>query len=143
MSSPVFPLAAADPKTLAAARVLHTRCLCRLEWFAEQQGILLAAGEGYVQLQRKGNPAGKIGSYMPFIDRVHMNNSVHYSGLARDHVVYRADAAGVLHPVTDGGDPVWKKLGEFWLGLHPLCRWGGNFTTVDSNHFSLVWQGYQ
>jgi hypothetical protein len=26
-------------------------------------------------------------------------------------------------------------LGEFWEGLHPLCRWGGRFN--DGNHYSI------
>lgn len=30
-----------------------------------------------------------------------------------------------------------KELGEYWKGLHELCRWGGDFTTPDGNHYSL------
>lgn len=43
-------------------------------------------------------------------------------------------------------DGVWlqntedhRLLGEFWVGLNPDCRWGGNFTTKkDGNHYSLT-----
>lgn len=32
-----------------------------------------------------------------------------------------------------------RPLGEYWEGLHPLCRWGGRFR--DGNHYSLEYQG--
>jgi hypothetical protein len=46
-------------------------------------------------------------------------------------------------------DYVWQtstaayaELGAYWKGLHPLCRWGGDFATrPDGNHFSIAWQG--
>jgi hypothetical protein len=34
-----------------------------------------------------------------------------------------------------------KQFGDFWKGLHPLCRWGGDFSKPDGNHYSLTWQG--
>ncbi len=33
------------------------------------------------------------------------------------------------------------KLGAFWKTLHPLCRWGGDFTPKDGNHYSLEHNG--
>lgn len=35
----------------------------------------------------------------------------------------------------------FKVLGDYWKGLHPLCRWGGDFSTPDVFHFSMEWQG--
>ena len=32
-----------------------------------------------------------------------------------------------------------RQLGEWWEGLHPLCRWGGRFD--DGNHYSLEHEG--
>lgn len=32
-------------------------------------------------------------------------------------------------------------LGQFWKGLNPLCRWGGDFRSPDGNHYSLEYQG--
>lgn len=36
-----------------------------------------------------------------------------------------------------------RPLGEFWKTLHPLCRWGGDFTKPDGNHYSLEHLGRQ
>jgi len=33
----------------------------------------------------------------------------------------------------------YRPLGDFWKGLHPLCRWGGDFN--DGNHFSITHAG--
>ena len=35
----------------------------------------------------------------------------------------------------------YKPLGDFWTSLDPLCRWGGNFSKPDGNHFSLFHEG--
>jgi hypothetical protein len=55
-------------------------------------------------------------------------NSLHTKGLAIDLILFR------------DGQPLWSsvdytELGEFWEGIHPLCRWGGRFN--DGCHFSL------
>lgn len=31
----------------------------------------------------------------------------------------------------------YKILGEKWKSLHPDCRWGGDFSKPDGNHFQL------
>jgi len=36
-----------------------------------------------------------------------------------------------------------RPLGEYWKTLHPLARWGGDFTRPDGNHYSFEWQGVQ
>lgn len=35
----------------------------------------------------------------------------------------------------------YKPLGTFWKSLHPLCRWGGDFSRPDGNHFSMEHEG--
>ena len=30
-----------------------------------------------------------------------------------------------------------KELGEWWEQQHELCRWGGNFTNRDGNHYEV------
>jgi hypothetical protein len=32
-------------------------------------------------------------------------------------------------------------FGSYWKTLHPLARWGGDFSRPDGNHYSLEWQG--
>lgn len=34
-----------------------------------------------------------------------------------------------------------RSLGLHWKSLHPLCRWGGDFTRPDGNHYSIEWEG--
>lgn len=34
-----------------------------------------------------------------------------------------------------------KPLGAYWKSLHPDCRWGGDFSTPDGNHYSMTHQG--
>lgn len=36
---------------------------------------------------------------------------------------------------------IFKKLGEFWKKLHPLCTWGGDFRRKDYGHFSITHNG--
>lgn len=35
----------------------------------------------------------------------------------------------------------YSPLGEHWKTLHPLCRWGGDFSKPDGNHFSIEHEG--
>lgn len=64
-----------------------------------------------------------------------ISNSLHLLALAVDfHLfkdgVYLADTAS------------YKSLGDYWKSLHPLCRWGGDFSSrPDGNHFSLEHNG--
>ena len=33
-----------------------------------------------------------------------------------------------------------RQFGLFWESLHPLTRWGGNFSKPDGNHYSvMIW----
>jgi len=36
-----------------------------------------------------------------------------------------------------------RELGEFWKSLAPDCRWGGDFSQPDGNHYSLEHYGVQ
>lgn len=57
-----------------------------------------------------------------------IKNSLHCQRLAIDLNLFRD---GKYLSSTAAHQP----LGEFWEGLHPLCRWGGRFG--DGNHYSL------
>ena len=63
---------------------------------------------------------------------VHMVNSLHELSLAKDLNLF---IDGVF--IADGNTIEWQQIGEYWEGLNPLCRWGGRFVPMDSNHFSL------
>lgn len=65
---------------------------------------------------------------------VGISKSLHALGLAVD-----------LSLFVDGDFRVdreaYEPLGTFWKSLDPLCRWGGDFTRPDSDHFSLEHDG--
>ncbi len=65
----------------------------------------------------------------------HMAVSNHYIRLAADLNLFVDDE------YKDKDCLEWQKIGAYWEALHPLCRWGGRFTQVDLNHFSLEWNG--
>lgn len=73
----------------------------------------------------------------------HKNNSNHYIRLAID-----------LNLFLDGKylekSESHLQFGKFWMSLHPLCRWGGNwdgdnnpfeFGESDGNHYSIEYEG--
>ena len=61
-------------------------------------------------------------------------NSVHKQRLAIDLNLFKG---GVYQTSTEAHKP----LGEYWKSLHPLCRWGGDFSTPDGNHYSMAHEG--
>lgn len=64
-------------------------------------------------------------------------NSLHTLKLAQDLNLFRG---GVLLTKMEE----YRAVGEFWKALHPLCRWGGDFTGTtggDARHFSIEHQG--
>ena len=63
-----------------------------------------------------------------------ISNSLHTLGLAADILAYRN--GNYLSYSED-----YRKLGECWESLHPLCRWGGRFSKPDGNHFSFEHEG--
>lgn len=65
-------------------------------------------------------------------------NSLHLVKLAADLVLFRDDA------ICADDDPAWTAMGDTWKGLHPLNRWGGDFTGTtagDYGHVSMEYQG--
>lgn len=64
-----------------------------------------------------------------------ISNSLHTKRLAIDMMLFK-----------DGNyidkSELYEPLGTYWKGLHPLCRWGGDFhDRPDGNHFSMEWLG--
>ncbi len=59
-------------------------------------------------------------------------NSLHILSLAIDFNLFKD---GIYLSSTADHKP----LGDYWKTLHPLCRWGGDFS--DGNHYSMEYQG--
>lgn len=121
-----FPAVEERPKTPHETRV-------KQNLFALLVGILIlyAALRGYRLSLAEGYDDDFQG---------HMAHSLHYERLAQDLNLFAPDGADGKY-VENGDHPAWVDLGQFWEGLHPLCRWGGRFGSVDSNHISLAHNG--
>jgi hypothetical protein len=63
-----------------------------------------------------------------------ISNSLHLLRLAVDFNLF-------IDGVWQTSSEPYKPLGEYWKSLHPLCRWGGDFSRPDGNHFSLEHNG--
>lgn len=99
-----------------------------LTWIHQQPGYSVVGGQlQRTQAEASANAASGAG----------IVNSLHVKCLAIDLMLfvngeYKQDTAD------------YKPLGEFWKSLHPLCRWGGDFTTrPDGDHFSVEHEGVQ
>lgn len=112
--------------TLRTARCEFSLAIAKLILFAMSQGYEIALAEGMDRKTRRD----------PTSD--HMIGSLHEIGLAQDLDLYKD---GVY--LTDGASH--DVLGAWWLDYGKACglplAWGGHFTSVDSNHYSLAWQG--
>ena len=63
----------------------------------------------------------------------HMKGSLHYSGLAKDILLFSQD--NIYLTKTED----YKECGEYWESIHKDCCWGGRFN--DGNHFSVAFGG--
>lgn len=63
-----------------------------------------------------------------------IRGSLHEKRLAIDLNLFKD---GVYQMNTTAHEP----LGAYWESLHPLCRWGGRFTSPDGNHYSIEHEG--
>ena len=112
--------------TLRQARIEFTLALAELILFSRTTPCELALAEGMDRRTEKD----------PTSD--HMAGSLHDIGLAQDIDLY---VDGVYQTTAESHaifGAWWKKYG-LDCGL-PLA-WGGDFKSVDSNHYSLSWGG--
>lgn len=111
--------------TLRETQSEFVRCVAELIHFAYAHGYELSFGEAYrTPEQAKRNAEQGIG----------IANSVHCSRLAVDFNLFRN---GAWLTKTSDHAP----LGQYWKGLHPLARWGGDFRSPDGNHYSFQYEG--
>jgi hypothetical protein len=116
--------------SLHERQVLLVRCLSDLYRYATEHGYELTLAEGGVQERRRTRDGHLVD------DGVHMRGSLHYIRLAQDlNLFVRGEW------IAASQHPAWRDLGEFWLSLDPLCRWGGNFSSGDASHFSISYGG--
>lgn len=111
--------------TLHQSQALHVKLVAKLIEFAYDQGLELTWGEAYrTKEQAQWDATNHIG----------IVNSVHCERLAVDFMLFKSGIY-LTEPAA------YQPLGEFWKSLHPSCRWGGDFKTVDADHFSITWGG--
>lgn len=112
--------------TLSEKQRLFTRLVGELYKFAYKSGFELTFGE----VKRKVSEAAENET-----TGIGIKNSLHILSLAVDFNLFKE---GRFCTFSEEHKP----LGEFWKGLHPLCRWGGDFKPKsDGNHYSLEHEG--
>ena len=111
--------------TLSEAQRLFTFYLPRLLDHVQELGLECTLGEAFrTPEQAEWNREHGTG----------IANSLHCDRLAIDLNVFKDGAY-----TDDLAD--YTALGEYWKALHELCRWGGDFTSPDADHFSIAWEG--
>lgn len=128
---------------LSDQQALFTENIGKLIAYAFSRGYRLTFADGTID-HKGANGNGRkaltsTGSTIFVTDAVHRQNppSLHYSRRAIDLNLFVKDGltGSWLYRASDC--PEWRDLGKFWEGLHPFCRWGGHFASVDLNHFSF------
>lgn len=112
--------------TLGQKQRLFTKLVAQLIQYAYAQGYELTLGDAY----RDPRVHGDVGVKKSYSSA----NSVHKQRLAIDLNLFKD---GQYLTTTEAHKP----LGEYWKSLHPLCRWGGDFSTPDGNHYSMAHEG--
>ncbi len=77
-------------------------------------------------------------------ERVHgkYGEKVGYSSSLSNHKLKLAtDLNLTLDGVYQTSTEDHAEIGEYWIGLHDLCRWGGSNGNKDGNHYSLEHNG--
>jgi hypothetical protein len=117
-----------DTRTLHQRQVLHVELTSELIAWAQTQGYKLTWGETYrTPAQAAANAASGAG----------IVHSLHIMRLAVDFQAF--DAQGKY--LADDSTGVYSAMGKYWKTLDPLCCWGGDFHSVDLDHFSVQFQG--
>ena len=121
-----------DGLTLGQKQELFARLLGQfLQWFHGHLDWRMRIQEGFVGLTDAAD-----GDH----DGPHMKGGAHYNKLGLDFALFIRDERGVPFHVI-GHHDAWDQIGAYWKGLHPLCRWGGDFASRDYNHISLFHDG--
>lgn len=112
-------------QTLGELQRLHVKLVGMLIDFVYANGFELSWGEAF-RTQQQAEWDAEHGTGIA--------QSVHCDRLAVDLQLFMN---GVY--ITDPA--AYQFMGDYWKQLNPLCRWGGDFKTVDADHFSLTYGG--
>lgn len=111
--------------TLRQKQSLFVRLVAELIMKANALGYELTFGEA-LRSPEEAIRLAKLGKGI--------KNSVHVLGIAIDFNLFKN---GVYLSSSEDH----RTLGEWWKTQHELCRWGGDFSTHDGNHYSLEHNG--
>lgn len=111
--------------TLGEKQRLFARLVASLILRAYSDGYELSFGEAW-------RPPGQ--AVKNAAEGIGIVNSLHGKRLAIDINLFRGG-----HFLSMSEDHQF--LGDFWKGLDPLCRWGGDFSKPDGNHYSIEHEG--
>jgi hypothetical protein len=111
--------------TLGQKQRLFTRLVGQLIAWAYANGYELTFGDAYRSPEQAAVNAAKGAG---------ITNSLHTKRLAIDFNLF---VNGEYQTSTES----YRRLGEYWKSLDPLCCWGGDFSKPDGNHFSLQHEG--
>jgi len=118
--------------TLGDKQRLFVKLSAEFDLWCYEQGYELSDGEAYRTPEQAALNAAKGTGIV---------NSLHCLRLARDKNLFKDSAPGVDDDVYQKDSEAYRPLGEKWKSMHPLCRWGGDFSKPDGNHFSLEHEG--
>jgi len=110
---------------LGAKQELFARLMCQLITKMHQDGYEVRMGEVWRSKAAAEDNARR---------GVGVLNSAHRLKLAVDINLFLD--SNYLTTTEDH-----RVFGEYWEGLHELCRWGGRFKRRDGNHYSLFHNG--
>lgn len=104
---------------------LFARLLGGLLEHIYEQGYECTLGEAYRTPEQAALNAQK---------GIGISNSVHTLRLAIDINLFK-DGKLMEDSIAH------KPFGDWWVAQNPLCRWGGDFSKPDGNHYSLFHNG--
>ena len=111
--------------TLGEKQRLFTELVGRLIEWAYMHNYELTFGEA-LRTQAQADLNAKTGTGI--------SNSLHLIKLAIDLNLF-------IDGVWQIDSKAYKPLGDYWKSLHVLCRWGGDFSRPEGNHFSIEHNG--
>lgn len=120
------------PLTLGQLRRIHTSLVPKLLIKMQERGYEPSLDEGFV-----GRSIDK-----PSEDTPHRRDGGHLRGTAIDINLHKCPHVPVHFPPCPKPDYITsseahRPFGEYWITLHPLCRWSPS----DGNHYGLLHGG--